>query len=102
MRKTLLLLVSALLSITMVADVKELKLYTTNFQNWDAVSSATNVTTKKVTTRYSQEELTFSFTETEVKPDGTNSKFTSDVNLLFVPSGLTSVSVNEKVNSSWL
>ena len=79
MKKTILLLVSALMSITMTADEKELKLYTTNFQNWDAVSSATNVTTKKVTTRYSQEELTFSFTETEVKPDGTNSKFTSDV-----------------------
>ena len=75
-------MVTALMSMTMstaaMAEKQELKLYSTNFQNWDKMSSSSTPTTKKVTTRHSSEELTFTLTEVQVDPAGTNAKFTAD------------------------
>lgn len=58
-------------------EVREEKLYFTNFQDWDAVASSTTVATKQVTTNKSGETLTFSFAETQIAPTGTNTKFTN-------------------------
>ncbi|MBQ0035129.1 MAG: InlB B-repeat-containing protein [Bacteroidales bacterium] len=58
-------------------EVREEKLYFTNFQDWEAVTSATTVSTKTVETQKSGESLTFSFAETQIAPTGTNTKFTN-------------------------
>ncbi len=80
MKKSLFLLAMCAMGLASLhAEVSECKLYSTNFQDWDAVSSSTSESTKSVTTRYSEESLTFSFSETAIVPDGTNSKFTADV-----------------------
>ncbi len=79
MKKLFFFVAAALMSVAMTAEEKELKLYSTNFQDWDAISSSTTPASKKVTTRYSNEELTFTLAETQVDPNGTNAKFTSEV-----------------------
>ena len=57
--------------------VKEKTLYKTKFQDWDAVKvSDTETTIKKATT--DGQELTFSLSETEVTPTGTQAKFTNE------------------------
>lgn len=83
MKRIFFLMAAALMSAAMFAglhagELTECKLYFTNFQDWEAVSNGTAVSTQQVTTKYSNEELTFSFCETEIKPDGTNAKFTED------------------------
>ena len=57
----------------------EMKLYATNFQDWEDVASSTAVFTKTVTTSGSNETLTFSLAEVQVDADGTNSKHTAEV-----------------------
>ena len=58
-------------------NVKETSLYKTRFQDWDALkSSATETSIKKTTT--DGQELTFSLSETEVNPTGTQAKFTNE------------------------
>ena len=57
----------------------EMKLYATNFQDWEDVASSTTVFTKTVTTSGSNETLTFSLAEVQVDADGTNSKHTAEV-----------------------
>ena len=79
MKKTTLFLCAALTSMAMWAEQAEMKLYSTNFQDWEEVSSSTTASTKTVTTRYSNESLTFTFAETQIAPAGTNPKFTSEV-----------------------
>jgi len=80
MKKILTFVAAALIGVSMQATEKtELKLYSTNFQDWAEVASSTDVSTKTVTTRYSNESLTFSFAETQILPTGTNAKFTADV-----------------------
>ena len=78
MKKIFSFVAAALTSVTLCAEQAELKLYATTFQNWDAVTSSTSISTKTVTTRYSNEPLTISFCETQIAPEGTNSKFTKD------------------------
>lgn len=79
MKKIFSLMAAALVSVAMIGqELKELKLYSTNFQDWEAVSSSTTPSTKQVITRYSNENLTFTFCETQVDPNGTNTKFTAD------------------------
>ena len=60
-------------------ELTECKLYFTNFQDWTQVAKGTSVSTQSAITKYSNEDLTFSFCETEIKPDGTNAKFTADI-----------------------
>ena len=58
-------------------DVAEKRLYTTNFQDWDAVKYTATPTTKSVTTQASKENLDITFAEVEINPTGTNGKFTN-------------------------
>ena len=59
------------------ATVAEKSIFKTNFQNWEAVASSTTETqVTKATT--DNQELVFSLMETEVKPDGTHTKFTAE------------------------
>ena len=78
MRRIGLVLALAASSALMAQEVKECKLYSTNFQDWTKVSKGTSVSTQQAVTKYSNENLTFSFCETEISPDGTNAKFTAD------------------------
>lgn len=55
--------------------LKEVKLYYTDFQNWDDVTSSTAVSTKTVSTKAG--DITFSLAEVAVDNDGTNTKFTN-------------------------
>ena len=57
------------------ADEVETVIYSTNFQNWDALSSSKNNTDIKKQSKSG--DITFSLCETKVDPTGTNSKFTS-------------------------
>lgn len=50
-------------------------LYTTDFTDWTAAGSSTTPASKTVTTSETKEELTISWSETQVAPDGTNAKF---------------------------
>ena len=83
MKRFISLMAVALMSVAMLAgkkgEVKECKLYKTNFQDWEAVASSTTPSTKTVTTKYSLESLTFTFAETQIAPEGTNAKFTNDI-----------------------
>ena len=80
MKKTFTLMCTLLVVMLMSAhEQKEYKLYTTNFQDWESVSNSTTEKSKVVTTRGSKEQLTISWLETEIRQDGTNSKFTADV-----------------------
>ena len=58
-------------------NVQEKALYSTKFQDWDALSSSTTETQIKKTTVDGQ-ELTFSLAETEVAPEGTQDKFKNE------------------------
>lgn len=58
-------------------NIKEKALYSTKFQDWDALSSSTTESQIKKTTVDGQ-ELTFSLAETEVAPDGENAKFKNE------------------------
>lgn len=58
-------------------NVKEKSLYKTKFQDWGALKSSTTETSIKKTTTDGQ-ELTFSLSETEVNPTGTQAKFTNE------------------------
>ena len=62
---------------TSSTDQVEKVLYKTNFQDWDALSSSTEEQNVTKTTVDNQ-TLTFSLMETEVKPDGTHTKFTAE------------------------
>lgn len=57
----------------------EMKLYATNFQDWEDIASSATPTTKTVTTSGSNETLTFTLAEVLVDADGTNSKHTAEV-----------------------
>lgn len=52
------------------ADLQERLIYTTNFQDWEVLSSGTEATIVNKTTSFSNEELTFTFQETSVEPLG--------------------------------
>lgn len=58
-------------------NIKEKAIYSTKFQDWDALSSSTTEAKIKKTTTDGQ-ELTFSLSETEVNPTGTQAKFTNE------------------------
>lgn len=59
------------------ATVAERSIFKTNFQNWEeAKSSTTETLVTKATT--DNQDLVFSLMETEVKPDGTHTKFTAE------------------------
>lgn len=58
-------------------NIKEKAIYSTKFQDWDALSSSTTEAKIKKTTSDGQ-ELTFSLMETEVAPEGTNDKFKNE------------------------
>ena len=55
----------------------ETKLYSTNFQDWDAITSNATPTTKNFTTSGTNEALAITLAEVEVAPTGTNAKFTN-------------------------
>ncbi len=55
--------------------MKEVVLYATDFQNWDAVAYSATSTTKTVQTKSG--DIIFTFVATEVNPTGTNGKFTN-------------------------
>ena len=55
----------------------ETKLYSTNFQDWDAITSNATPTTKNFTTSGTNEALAITLAEVEVSPTGTNAKFTN-------------------------
>ncbi len=57
------------------ANLKEVVLYATDFQNWDKVTYSATPTTKTVQTKSG--DITFTIVATEVNPTGTNSKFTN-------------------------
>ena len=62
---------------TVGTEYKEKTLYSTDFTDWKPANSSTTETqVTKVTT--DDQELVFSLKETEVKPDGTNTKFTKE------------------------
>ncbi|MBQ0058207.1 MAG: hypothetical protein KBT20_11175 [Bacteroidales bacterium] len=75
MKKNLLSLLLLSAGVYAMAETKEVKLYSTDFQNWDAKASSASVSTKTVTTKAG--DITFRWAETEIKPDGTNTKFTN-------------------------
>lgn len=75
MKKNLLSLILLTASVAASAETKEVKLYSTDFQNWEAKSSSTTPASKTVSTKAG--DITFTWAETEIKPDGTNSKFTN-------------------------
>ena len=56
----------------------EMKLYSTNFQDWEDIASSTTASTKTVTTSGTNETLTFTLAEVQVDADGTNSKHTAE------------------------
>ena len=59
------------------ATVAEKSIFKTNFQNWEAMkSSETEAQVTKATT--DGQNLVFSLMETEVKPEGTDEKFTAE------------------------
>ena len=74
MKKTFSLLSIFLLAVTAGAQtLTECKLYSTNFQDWTAVSKYLDTeTTKTVTTKNSNESLVFSWVGTRIEPDKTN------------------------------
>lgn len=59
-------------------ELREKKLYKTNFQDWEKMSASKTATdvTKKLTTG---DDLVFTLFNTAVDPTGTNAKFTEDV-----------------------
>jgi len=77
--KTLTTLGLALLTaVSLHAELVEKKLYTTDFQDWDAFSaSAAGATVDKTVTTKDKQSLTLSFSEVEVNPTGTESKFSN-------------------------
>lgn len=58
-------------------NVVEKRLYTTDFQNWEAVKSTTTPTKKTVTTNASKEQLDITFAEVEIAPTGVKGQFTN-------------------------
>lgn len=56
-------------------NVVEKRLYTTDFQNWEAVKSTTTPTKKTVTTNASKEQLEITFAEVEIAPTGVKGQF---------------------------
>lgn len=64
-------------AVTAQNTVVEKRLYTTNFQDWDAVSSTTTPTTKQVVTKGSKENLAITFAEVQINPTGTHDRFTN-------------------------
>ncbi len=59
------------------SELKEQVVYSTKFQDWEKQSaSSTPFNVTKTTT--DGQELTFTFTDTAIDPEGTNSKFNSD------------------------
>ena len=57
MRKTFTLVALAFATMVYAGTTMETKLYSTNFQDWDAVSSSTTPTTKTFTTAGTNETL---------------------------------------------
>lgn len=55
----------------------EKQLYSTNFQDWEAVKSSSNATIINVTTKTGGETLGITISEVEINPTGTNAKFTN-------------------------
>lgn len=58
-------------------EFKEELLYFTNFQDWTDAASSTTAASKTVTTKKSNEELTFTWAETQISATGTHTKFTN-------------------------
>lgn len=58
-------------------NVVEKRLYTTDFQDWEAVKSTTTPTKKTVTTNASKEQLDITFAEVEIAPTGVKGQFTN-------------------------
>ena len=56
-------------------NVVEKRLYTTDFQDWEAVKSTTTPTQKTVTTSASKEQLDITFAEVEIAPTGVKGQF---------------------------
>lgn len=56
-------------------NVVEKRLYTTDFQDWEAVKSTTTPTKKTVTTNASKEQLDITFAEVEIAPTGVKGQF---------------------------
>ncbi|MGN0236279.1 MAG: pectinesterase family protein [Paludibacteraceae bacterium] len=77
MKKTLTMVTLALATMAYAGTTLETKLYSTNFQDWDAISSSETSTTKNFTTAGTNEALAITLAEVEVSPTGTNTKFTN-------------------------
>lgn len=77
MRKTFTLVALVFATMVYAGTTMETKLYSTNFQDWDAVSSSTTPTTKTFTTAGTNETLAITLAEVAVDPTGTNAKFTN-------------------------
>lgn len=74
--KQLLTLALAMMASTLVlAETKETKIYSTDFQEWADASSSTTAATKTVSTVSG--DLTLTWAETQIASTGTNSKFTN-------------------------
>ena len=56
-------------------NVVEKRLYTTDFQDWEAVKSTTTPTKKTVMTKASKEQLDITFAEVEIAPTGVKGQF---------------------------
>ncbi|MGM9809256.1 MAG: pectinesterase family protein [Paludibacteraceae bacterium] len=77
MKKTLTMVALACTTMAYAGTTMETKLYSTNFQDWDAISSSTTPTTKNFTTAGTNETLAITLAEVDVSPTGTNAKFTN-------------------------
>ena len=77
MKKTLTMVALAFATMVYAGTTMETKLYSTNFQEWDAITSSATPTTKNFTTAGTNEALAITLAEVEVAPTGTNAKFTN-------------------------
>ena len=64
-------------------------LYATDFTDWTASGSSTTPASKTVTTDVTNESLTFTWSETQVAPAGTHSKFSSPATMGYMMSAKT-------------
>lgn len=68
----------------------EKMLYTTDFTDWTPASSSKTPETKTVTTKVTEESLTFTWAETQVAPAGENTKFSSPATKGYIMAAKTS------------
>lgn len=66
------------ISVTFVSEIQSREIYSTSFTEWPEIDRKKNITTPtthEVTTKYSNEQVTFTFCGAGVDPDGKQDKF---------------------------